>query len=126
MTLPPSTDVTTDRPIRLRADESAALLEIAQAAGSTLDLHEVLERVVERTAKLAVADRCSLWLLDSPRKMLLPAAFYGIDPSFAVRWKRRVLALSDEPLPQEAIATGRPAVLFDPGADPRTYKSSVD
>ncbi len=126
MTLPTSSETTTDMPVRLRADESAALLEIAQAAGSTLDLHEVLERVVERTAKLAGADRCSLWLLDTPRKLLLPAAFYGIDPSFAARWKRRVLALTDEPLSQEAIATGQPVVVVDAGTDPRTDKKAVD
>src|SRR5579871_3646297 len=126
MTLPPSAELPSGPPVRLRADESAALLDIAQAAGSTLDLQEVLERVVERAAKLAGADRCSLWLLDSPHKLLLPAAFYGIDPSFAARWKRRVLALADERLSQEAIATGQPVVVVDANTDPRTDKKAVD
>jgi PAS domain S-box-containing protein len=126
MILPASTESATELPVRLRADESAALLEIAQAAGSTLDLHEVLERVVERTAMLAGADRCSLWLLDTPHKLLLPAAIYGIDPSFAARWKRRVLALDDERLSQEAIATAQPVVVVDASTDPRTDKNAVD
>ncbi len=126
MTLPGQTDGSVALPIRLRADESAVLLEIAQAAGSTLELPDVLERVVERTAKLAGADRCSLWLLDSGRDLLLPAAFYGIDPSFAARWKRRVLAVRDERLSQEAIATGQPVVVLNAATDPRTDKQAVD
>jgi PAS domain S-box-containing protein len=124
--MPASAETSTELPVRLRADESAALLDIAQAAGSTLDLHEVLERVVERTAKLAGADRCSLWLLDTPHKLLLPAAIYGIDPSFAARWKRRVLALAEERLSQEAISTGQPVVVVDAETDPRTDKNAVD
>jgi len=126
MTLPANTELSPASPVRLRADESAVLLEVAQAAGSTLDLHEVLERVAEKTARLTGADRCSLWLLDSTHDLLLPAAFYGIDPSFAVRWKRKILAIKDEPLSQEAIATGKPVVVLDASADPRTDKKAVD
>jgi PAS domain S-box-containing protein len=124
--LPANTDATIDVPVRLRADESAALLEIAQAAGSTLELHVVLDRVVERTAKLTGADRCSLWLLDSTHDLLLPAAIFGIDPSFAARWKRRVLTVREERLSQEAIATRQPVVVVDAKTDPRTDKNAVD
>lgn len=126
MTLPASAEVTPASPVRLRADESAVLLEVAQAAGSTLDLDEVLERVAEKTARLTGADRCSLWLLDSTHDLLLPAAIYGIDPSFAARWKRRILAVKDERLSQEAIATGQPVVVQDASTDPRTDKKAVD
>lgn len=125
MTLPANAESPAS-PVRLRAGESAILLEIAQAAGSTLDLHEVLERVAEKTARLTGADRCSLWLLDSTHDLLLPAAFYGIDPSFAARWKRRILAIKDEPLSQEAIATGQPVIVLDAATDPRTDKGAVD
>src|SRR5579875_2128796 len=117
---------TSDPPPRIRADESAVLLEIAQAAGSTLELHEVLERVVERTARLTGADRCSLWLLDGTRDLLLPAAIYGIDPTFAARWKRKILSIKDERLSQEAITTGQPVVVLDAATDPRTDKKAVD
>ncbi|MBX6770189.1 MAG: GAF domain-containing protein [Chloroflexi bacterium] len=117
---------TSDPPPRIRADESAVLLEIAQAAGSTLELHEVLERVVEKTARLTGADRCSLWLLDSTRDLLLPAAIYGIDPTFAARWKRKILSIKDERLSQEAITTGQPVVVLDAATDPRTDKKAVD
>src|SRR5581483_12315091 len=79
MTLPANAEVQTDQPVRLRADEAAVLLELAQAAGSTLNLSEVLERVAEKTARLTGADRCQLWLLDAARDLLVPAAYYGID-----------------------------------------------
>ncbi len=123
--MPASVEGAPDGPFRLRADESAVLLEIAQAAGSTLDLSEVLERVVERTAKLTGADRCSLWLLDAGPNELRLAAFYGIDPSFAAHWKRRIMGVSDERLSQEAISTGQPVVVFDASTDPRTDKKAV-
>ena len=126
MTLSANIDGTASFPVRLRADESAVLLEIAQAAGSTLELHEVLDRVTEKTAMLTGADRCSLWLLDGTHDRLLPAAFYGIDPSFAARWKRKILAIKDERLSQEAISTGQPVVVQDAATDPRTDKGAVD
>ncbi len=126
MVLPTSTELSPASPVRLRADESAVLLEVAQAAGSTLDLHEVLERVAEKTARLTGADRCSLWLLDSTHDLLLPAAIYGIDPSFAARWKRKILPIKDERLSQEAITTGQPVIVLDAATDPRTDKKAVD
>jgi PAS domain S-box-containing protein len=126
MMLPANADAPSDYPIRLRADESAVLLEIARAAGSTLNLSEVLERVVEKTASLTGADRCSIWLLDATHDLLLPAAIYGIDPSFAARWKREVLAVKDERLSQEAITTGQPVIVVDAATDPRTDKRAVD
>ena len=108
-----------------RAHEAAVLLEIAQAAGSTLELAEVLDRVVQKTASLTGADRCSIWLLDHSRERLLPAALFGMDPVFTARWKRRILSLKDECLSQEVISTGRPVVVLDAETDPRTDKRAV-
>lgn len=108
-----------------RAHETAILLEIAQAAGSTLDLDEVLDRVVEKAASLSGADRCSIWLLDPGQERLIPAALYGMDPAFTARWKRRILAVRDERLSQEVIVTGRPVVVVDAETDPRTDKTAV-
>jgi PAS domain S-box-containing protein len=124
-------DTTIERSQELRefderwAQEARILLEIAQAAGSTLDPDEVLSRVVERTASLTGADRCSIWLLDRTREWLLPAAIFGVDPGFTARWKSSVLRVSEERLSQEVIATGRPVVVLDAGSDPRTDKSAV-
>lgn len=47
--------------------EASALLSIARAAGSTLELSEVLERVAAEAARLTGADRCSIWMLSPLR-----------------------------------------------------------
>jgi len=123
---PGNIEALTDYPVRLRADESALLLEIAKATSSTLDLHEVLDRIAEKTARLTGADRCSLWLLDTTHDLLVPGAIYGVDPNFARQWKRRFLTIREERLSQEAIGTGQPVVVLDAASDPRTDKSAVD
>lgn len=125
MTLPANTEAQVEHPVRLRADEASVLLEIAQAAGSTLNLSEVLERVAEKTAHLTGADRCHLWLLDPNRGLLVPAAYYGIDPAFTARWKGVPLEVKDEHLSQEALLTGQPVVVEDAATDPRTDKQAV-
>ncbi|HEX5414398.1 MAG TPA: GAF domain-containing protein [Chloroflexota bacterium] len=119
-------EAVTDYPVSLRAEESALLLEIANATSSTLDLHEVLDRIAEKTARLTGADRCSLWLLDTTHDLLVPGAIYGVDPNFARQWKRRFLTLREERLSQEAIGTGQPVVVLDAASDPRTDKRAVD
>jgi hypothetical protein len=55
---------------RRRTRASAALVELARTAGSTLRLEEVLDLVTERTATLVGADRCGLWLFEKERAML--------------------------------------------------------
>jgi signal transduction histidine kinase len=108
---------------RRRHDE--VLADIARFAGSSLDLSEVLERIVERAAALTGADRSSIWLLDRSDQRLLPSALFGMDPAFTAGWKQRPLDLTAERLSQEVIATGRPVVVHDPASDPRTDKTSV-
>ena len=105
--------------------EATALLGIARAASSTLELDEVLERVVGETARLTGADRCSIWLLDQSRDVLLPAALYGMDDEFVSRWKTIPLKLEDELLSREALLTGRTVIVADAETDPRTDKGAV-
>lgn len=102
------------------------LADIARFAGSSLDLDEVLERIVERAAALTGADRSSIWLLDARQHLLRPSALFGMDEQFTADWKRRPLALAAEPLSAEVIATGSPAVVEDARADPRTDKAMVE
>jgi signal transduction histidine kinase/GAF domain-containing protein len=106
-------------------DTTSVLLDIAQVAGSSLHLNEVLDRVVERAAALTGADRSSIWLLDPGGDVLAPAALYGMDSAFTAFWKRNTLALYDERLSHEALTTGRPVVVFDAEADERTNKAAV-
>jgi signal transduction histidine kinase len=104
----------------------AVLAEIARVAGSSLELDEVLDRIVERAAALTGADRTSIWLLDRAERRLRPSALYGMDAEFTAAWKSRPLDLDDERLSREAIETGLPVAIEDAGADPRTDKGSVE
>jgi two-component system NtrC family sensor kinase len=55
-----------------RVNELAALNEIGQAIGSTLDLTQVLKLVGQKTAQICNVERCSILLLDPYRKTLVP------------------------------------------------------
>jgi len=102
------------------------LLEIARATTSSLKLEEVLDRVVEKTATLTGADRCSIWLLDRDGVHLISASIYGIDEGFASAWRRRNIELADEALSREALASLQPVVVLDARNDPRTDKRAVE
>lgn len=110
---------------RRRAREATILLEIARATGSTLELHQVLDRIVERTAALTGADRSSILLLDPDGRYLQPSALYGMDPTFVAAWKRNPIPLDREPLSRTALESGRPVVVYDAISDPRTDKAAV-
>jgi signal transduction histidine kinase len=110
-------------PARGRHDR--VLADIARFAGSSLELPEVLERIVERAAALTGADRVSILLLDVSGRRLLPSALWGMDGPFTTAWKTRPIWLAGEPLSQEALASGRPVVVADAPTDPRTDKRSV-
>lgn len=109
-----------------RRHETAILLDITQAATSSLELDEVLERVAERTASLTGADRCVLWLLNEEKDKLIPAALFGMDAAFTAHWKTQPVALSNELLSQEAISSGQPVIVADARTDPRTDKKAVE
>ncbi|CAA9303748.1 MAG: Phosphate regulon sensor protein PhoR (SphS) [uncultured Chloroflexi bacterium] len=102
------------------------LADIARFAGSSLDLEEVLERIVERAAALTGADRSSIWLLDRAGRKLLPSALFGMDRQFTDDWKGRPLDVAAEPLSRDVIENSVPVVVEDAQADPRTDKASVE
>lgn len=109
-----------------RERASAALLEVASTAGSTLQLEEVLSLVTERTASLVGADRCGLWLLEKDEQTLVPAALYGMPADYVANvWSQYRTRLDNEPLSLEAIRTGSPVLVRDAPNDPRTDKPSV-
>lgn len=110
---------------RERRLQAALLLEVTQAATSPLALEEVLQQVAEKTASLAQADRCGIWLLNDAGDTLVPAALSGMDPAFVREWLRHPLRLDQEPLSRQALETGRPVVVQDALTDPRTDKDAV-
>ena len=104
----------------------AVLAEIARVAGSSLELEDVLDRIVERAAALTGADRTSIWLFERAEGRLMPSALFGMDAEFTAAWKGRPLTLEDERLSREVIETGAPVAIEDATADPRTDKQSVE
>ncbi len=64
----------------------AALQEIGSALGSTLDLSELLERVVDQISKVMEADRTTLYLLDDETNELWSKVAQG-ENSFEIRLK---------------------------------------
>ncbi|MDY6794225.1 MAG: GAF domain-containing protein [Actinomycetota bacterium] len=57
--------------------EAVALLEIARVINSTLDLQEILDRVVGMTVDLCGVVMCVVYLLDDDEGHFLPGAFNG-------------------------------------------------
>lgn len=101
------------------------LADLARVAGSSLELEEVLERAVQCAAAATGAGRAGVLLLDPSGLRLLPAALWGMDASFTAQWKTRPLRLGDDPLSQEALATGLPVTVPDAAGDLRTVKHPV-
>lgn len=59
-----------------------ALNEISKVVGSTLDLKQVLERLVETTAKAMGVRACSIRMLDKSGRYLEPVAVYGLSQTY--------------------------------------------
>ncbi|NLE75517.1 MAG: GAF domain-containing protein [Chloroflexi bacterium] len=111
---------------RERHRQTAILLEVAHAATSARALEVVLQEVAEKTAHLAQADRCSIFLLGEDGETLQPSALSGVAAEFLAEWRKFPLRLSEEPLSREALEHGQPVVVTDPQSDPRTDKGAVD
>lgn len=102
-----------------------ALVDVALVLTSTLELSEVLERVVKTVSELMDGDRASIWLLDDSRQELMAAAIYGLDPFVADQWKGRTVRCEDERLSYEVIKSGCPVVIDDAETHPLTDKEAV-
>ncbi|MCX8061755.1 MAG: ATP-binding protein [Anaerolineales bacterium] len=63
--------------VRLRA-----VNEISKIVNSTLDLKQVLERLVETTAKAMEVRACSIRMLDKSGRYLEPVAVYGLSQTY--------------------------------------------
>ena len=99
-----------------RLDQTAALLEVAEILGSTLDTRQLLKRVAMKIAEVTRVDRCSLELWDGDRVVPLMSQFAD---------GRRVPELWDAfrlmtpyaprqvPAHARAIETRRPVVIDD-------------
>lgn len=78
-----------------------ALNDGARLVGSTLDLPEVLKRLVESTAAAMGVRACSIRLLDPSGQKLEPLAVYGLSQAYL---NKGPVELSANPLAREVLA----------------------
>ncbi|MFZ5892263.1 MAG: GAF domain-containing protein [Myxococcota bacterium] len=98
----------------LRREErvSAALREVGIALGSTLDLDDLLELILEKLTLLVDADRATLYLLDESKRELVSRLVVGGEV-------RSVRMKVGHGLAGAVAATGKPIRVRDASRDPR-------
>ena len=91
------------------------LYDSAQAINSTLQLEEVLDSIVRRTADAMNVRACSIRLLDETGSRLRVAAVHGLSESYV---KKGDLVVAQNPLVREVLA-GRVIAVADVRTDTR-------
>lgn len=91
------------------------LYEGAQAVNSTLDLQQVLDRLVKGTAEAMGVRACSIRLLDEAGARLKAASVYGLSQAYV---QKGDLILERNPLAREVMA-GRAVIVGDVRNDAR-------
>ena len=91
------------------------LYESAQAVNSTLDLQQVLDRLVQGTAEAMGVRACSIRLLDEAGARLRVASVYGLSQAYV---QKGDLILERNPLAREVMA-GKTVVIGDVRNDTR-------
>jgi signal transduction histidine kinase len=91
------------------------LYDSAQAINSTLQLEQVLDSIVRRTADAMNVRACSIRLLDETGSRLRVAAVHGLSDSYV---KKGDLVLAQNPLVREVLA-GRVIAVADVRTDTR-------
>ena len=91
------------------------LYESAQTINSTLELQQVLDRIVQRTAYTMNVRACSIRLLDETGTRLTVAAVYGLSDAYV---QKGDLELEHNPLAREVLA-GKIILVGDVTGDAR-------
>lgn len=99
---------------RRRAEQTAALLDIARACTSTLEFTPLLKEVAQRTAKAVGAERCAIYLWRGGHLVPMMGQFADghADPEMWTRFKAlRNHWMEEVPAHAEAIRLRRPVVV---------------
>ncbi|MBN2146449.1 MAG: GAF domain-containing protein, partial [Anaerolineales bacterium] len=99
-----------------RRQVADTLREIARVVGSTLDLGQVTDRMLEQLARLVEFDRASIQLIQGDERQLIGARGYEMEPSGTAMFLRPV---SNDALIGEVVRGGEPVVIADTHTDPR-------
>lgn len=102
------------------------MLHAVQAASSSLDLDQVLQRVAQALVEAISAPHCGIYLMDSTGQILVPRALVGeqYEARRALFWKYP-LDPKAEILLREAIERQEPAICYDALTDPRISPEAV-
>lgn len=103
---------------RRRQDEGSALLEIAEATGSTLELEDLLRKVSIRTAQACGVDRCTVFLLDENSDLVRPVVSQFADGHEEPELWDRIrsmggLPVDAAPIFRQVVRDRQPALLDD-------------
>ncbi len=90
-----------------------AFMNISRAIGSSLELEEVLKRIVQSTCKTTGAKGCALMLLDEKAERLEVKASYGMRD----RYVRKGPLSADRSISD--TLRGKPVIIEDATSDPR-------
>ncbi|MDI7277700.1 MAG: SpoIIE family protein phosphatase, partial [Anaerolineae bacterium] len=90
---------------------STALLQVAELAGRTRDLDEILAGLVRLTPMLVGVDRCSVYLWDRAAQRYLAAQGHSLADGAGERLVGRSYRVGDLPLLDRVRVTGEPVVL---------------
>ncbi|MEI7646353.1 MAG: GAF domain-containing protein [Chloroflexales bacterium] len=106
--------------LALQPTTMAALLDLSRLVCASLDLNEVLDRVIAAVADLSGAEEISIMLLDDSGEYLSIVASKGVDPQICRSLRLRV----GEGIAGWAVLYGQPIQVVNPDSDPR-YKQIV-
>ncbi|MDW7992619.1 MAG: GAF domain-containing protein, partial [Anaerolineae bacterium] len=93
------------------------LQEIARVVGSTLDLQEVTDRLLDQLERLIPFDVAVIHLLRGDRREIIGGR--GLDVEAIRRWLEKQPPVSQDRLLAEVIRTRAPVVIADTQIDPR-------
>lgn len=108
---------TTEREKRLqrRIKELTALYEVSKLLTSAMELDEILNLIVETTAKTLGVKACSLRLLDEKTGEMVLKAAYGLSENYI----RKGQVFAWRGVYRDAISNGNVAIVYDAPTDPR-------
>lgn len=94
--------------LRRREDQLGTLYLGAQTVNSTLDLPEVLDRLVRATAEAMNVPAVSIGLLDNTGTRVEVAAAFGLSDAYL---HKGPILLEENPVHSQVLSTGRPAIV---------------
>jgi len=94
--------------VRRREDQLATLYGVVRAINSTLELPQVLDRMVRATVEAMGVQGASIGLLDTTGAQVALAASHGLSEAYL---NKGPVIVSQSPAHQQALISGRPAII---------------